>query len=106
MRPRGRVDLLRTLALVNSLQPTRSVSRRVAAPLSIGSGSLLKDTRFPSISSRRYYSRDPLQAEHEANTVRGNRAARSRTEEQAQQYQEGKQNEEGGSYKREFLQLF
>ncbi|SPO27127.1 related to PSD1 - phosphatidylserine decarboxylase 1 [Ustilago trichophora] len=99
MRPRGRADLLRTLALVDSLQPTRSVSRRVAAPLSIGSGSLLKGTRFPSISSRRYYSRDPLQAEHEANTVRGNRAARSRTEEQARQYQEGKQKEDGGSYK-------
>ncbi|KAJ1023484.1 hypothetical protein NDA16_003101 [Ustilago loliicola] len=52
-----------------------------------------------SFSSKRYYSRDPLQAEHEANTVRGNRAARSRTEEQARQQQENKQNAEDGSYK-------
>ncbi|KAJ9480201.1 Phosphatidylserine decarboxylase proenzyme 1, mitochondrial [Pseudozyma hubeiensis] len=51
------------------------------------------------VSSRRYYSRDPLQAEHEANTVRGNRAARSRLEQHSRQDEQGKQKEHQGSYK-------
>nr|CDI53175.1 related to PSD1-phosphatidylserine decarboxylase 1 [Melanopsichium pennsylvanicum 4] len=42
--------------------------------------------------------RDPLQAEHEANTVRGNRAARIRAEEQSQQKSQSKQGQ-SGSYK-------
>jgi phosphatidylserine decarboxylase len=56
----------------------------------------------PAILSRRFYSRDPLQAEHEANTVRGHRAARIKSEEQAKQQQGGKQDGHKDSYQGEW----
>ena len=98
MRPRGRAGLVRALAMVENLPSAPIIAQRRMAPLSIGSGWLLRESRLSSVSSRRYYSRDPLQAEHEANTVRGNRAARSRSEEQARQHQEGQHKQQGGSY--------
>lgn len=96
LRPQGRSDLLRIVALTDPIGTSALLSRRtaVARPLT---GFLARSPPTSSISSRRYYSRDPLQAEHEANTVRGNRAARSRIEEQARQHEEDKQKE--GSYK-------
>ncbi|KAF6767597.1 Phosphatidylserine decarboxylase-related [Kalmanozyma brasiliensis GHG001] len=102
LRPRGRGDLLRFVALTDSIQPSTPslLSRRVAIAQPLASSALVLARPPPHIciSSRRYYSRDPLQAEHEANTVRGNRAARSRIEEQARQDQQGKGKENGGSY--------
>ncbi|CDU26083.1 related to PSD1-phosphatidylserine decarboxylase 1 [Sporisorium scitamineum] len=102
LRPRGRGDLLRILALSENLQSTThlSPSRRSAVPSPSTSASILL-ARPPSFSTKRCYSRDPLQAEHEANTVRGNRAARSRSEEQARQFHHSKQGgeEQRSSYK-------
>lgn len=99
MRPRGGAELVRTLALAQHAKPTTAIARRTPTLLPLGSY-----TYLPSASSRRYYSRDPLQAEHEANTVRGNRSARLRSEEQSKQHGQG--NTDGpngdGSYKGKF----
>ncbi|TKY86129.1 hypothetical protein EX895_004954 [Sporisorium graminicola] len=95
LRPRGRADLLRILAPPDSLCSARHFlpSRVSAIPTpSISTAILL--ARPLSSSAKRYYSRDPLQAEHEANTVRGNRVARGRTEEQARQFHQSQQGRE------------
>lgn len=102
VRPRGRAQLIRALAPIEFSQPSLSVSRRASAALPIGSRILLRECRLQTVSSKRYYSRDPLQAEHEANTVRGSRAARLQSEERARQERDGKHKEEGGSYKRKY----
>lgn len=100
LRPRGRSDLVRILALPDSLHSVIPlISSRTISTASPSFRSTILLVRPPSISTRRYYSRDPLQAEHEANTVRGNRAARSRAEEQAREHQQEKQKGNQGSYK-------
>ncbi|SJX62471.1 related to PSD1-phosphatidylserine decarboxylase 1 [Sporisorium reilianum f. sp. reilianum] len=102
LRPRGRADLLRILAPPESLHSATHLlpSRRptVASP-SIATA--IRLARPLSFSSKRYYSRNPLQAEHEANTVRGHRAARSRSDEQARQFHQSKQagQDQNPSYK-------
>lgn len=101
LRPRARVDLLRTWALPQAVpSATHLLPRRSATtPLQSAHTSFLL-IRPLSSSTRRFSGRDPLQAEHEANTVRGNRAARSRLEEQAREQRQGKQKEhQGSSYK-------
>lgn len=107
MRPSGRGQLLRSLALTDSLRTTPArLPKGSATPLLLVShthpSASSHRNSLSSLSSKRYYSRDPLQAEHEANTVRGNRAARSRIEEQARQQQGNNQKGEDQSYKRKY----
>lgn len=107
MRPRGRASLLyRPWAPAESLRATPALLRNTTAPVQLISSIQLSNPshriNLYSYSSKRHYSRDPLQAELEANTVRGNRVARSRKEEQARQQEESRQKAEEGSYKRKF----
>ncbi|SPC67458.1 related to PSD1 - phosphatidylserine decarboxylase 1 [Ustilago sp. UG-2017b] len=104
MRPRGRASLLyRPWAPAESLRATPALLRNTTAPVQLISSIQLSNPSHPinlySYSSKRHYSHDPLQAELEANTVRGNRVARSRIEEQARQQEESRQKAEEGSYK-------
>ncbi|PWY97487.1 phosphatidylserine decarboxylase [Testicularia cyperi] len=51
------------------------------------------------LPSPRHYSRDPLQAEHEANTVRGHRSARLRSEKEARKSPEDQSDSNDRSYR-------
>lgn len=103
LRPPGRGLASRSVAVPDSFRLASALPRRTIVP-SYGTSqtqasSTLYRIHLPSVSNRRYYSRDPLQAEHEANTVRGNRAARSRSEEHArQQHQQNQQQGDQSSY--------
>ncbi|EPQ28818.1 uncharacterized protein PFL1_03621 [Pseudozyma flocculosa PF-1] len=99
---RGVVALEGTLVLLSTrpgayFAQTRSIASRALDPSARPTATV--PTGHSPRSQRRTYSRDPLQAEHEANTVRGNRAARERlareTAERAQKEQGSDSNGSG-----------
>ncbi|KAN0063068.1 phosphatidylserine decarboxylase 1 [Thecaphora frezii] len=93
--PQHQTRPLPLLATPSSPSTYRCLTIRTGPALRLGAVATTPPT---ARTQRRAYSRDPLQAEHEATTVRGNRAARERLEHESRlRFQEQRNSGRSGS---------